>query len=145
MRKNKVLVPLDGSAFSRQILPQMPKFLDAALNQLILYRVVEEPRPVHIHQDGIDIDIYVDQIEEGIRYQVADELRADMDELRAAGFAVTAQLAFGERPAKSIEAFVADEQIDMIAMTTHGRTGLRRVFAGSVAEHLLHHIECRSY
>jgi hypothetical protein len=26
-------------------------------------------------------------------------------------------------------------------MTTHGRSGLRRVFAGSVAEHVLHHVD----
>jgi nucleotide-binding universal stress UspA family protein len=29
-------------------------------------------------------------------------------------------------------------EIDMVAMATHGRTGLRRLFMGSVAEHVLH-------
>lgn len=140
MRKNRVLIPTDGSEFSRQIIAQVPRFLDPTLNQLILYRVAEEPRPVHIHDSGIDIDIYVDQIANGMQVQVADELRVDMEELRAAGFEVTAMLDFGERPAKTIESLVEDEKIDMIAMTTHGRTGLRRVFAGSVAEHVLHHV-----
>ena len=140
MRKNKVLIPLDGSAFSQQILAQVPRFLDASTNQLLLYQVVEEPRPVHIHDVGIDIDIYPDQIEAGLQTQMADELRAEMEKLRAAGFEVQAKIDFGERPAKTIESAIRKNDIDMIAMTTHGRTGLRRVFAGSVAEHVLHHV-----
>lgn len=141
MRKNKVLVPLDGSAFSRQILVQLPRYLDAATNQLILYQVVEEPHPVHIHEGGVDLDIYLDQIEDGLQAKLADELQADMAQLRAAGFEVQSALDFGKRPAKKIEAVVCDLQIDLIAMTTHGRNALGRVLAGSVAEHLLHHVD----
>lgn len=141
MRKNNVLVPLDGSDFSRQILTQIPRFLDPATNQLMLYQVVEEPQPVHIHDAGVNIDIYVDQIEDGMQLQMADELRADMEALRNAGFAVTVLMDFGERPAKTIEAVVAENDIDLIAMTTHGRTGFSRLFAGSVAEHVLHHVD----
>lgn len=140
MRKNKILVPIDGSEFSRQILTEIPRFLDASTNQLILYEVAEEPRPVHLHDSGVDIDIYVDQIEDGLQMQMAEELRDDMAMLRKAGFEVQALLSFGDRPAKSIESLVQESEIDMIAMTTHGRTGLHRVFAGSVAEHVLHHI-----
>lgn len=140
MRKNKVLIPLDGSAYSRQVLSQLPRFLDASTNQLMLYRVVEEPKPVHIHETGLDLDIYVDQLEQGLQFHMADELRADMEQLRSMGFEVQATLDFGERPAKRIESFVEQNEIDMIAMTTHGRTGLRRIFAGSVAEHVLHHV-----
>jgi nucleotide-binding universal stress UspA family protein len=141
MRKNKVLIPLDGSAFSRQILTQLPRFLDPAANQLVLYQVVEEPSPVHIHEGGVDLDIYLDQIEESLQIQMADELHAEMKALQALGFEVQTALDFGERPAKKIETVVHDNDIDLIAMTTHGRSGLRRVFAGSVAEHVLHHVD----
>ena len=140
MRKNKVLIPIDGSDFSRQVLTQVPRFLNPAMNQLLLYRVIEEPNPVHIHEGGVNIDIYPDQIADGLQSQMANELRADMEQLRAAGFEVQAMLDFGIRPAKTIETIVRDEAIDMIAMTTHGRTGLQRVFTGSVAEHVLHHV-----
>ncbi|MCB0106062.1 MAG: universal stress protein [Caldilineaceae bacterium] len=141
MRKNRVLIPIDGSDFSRQILAQVPHFLDSTMNQLILYQVVEEPRPVHIHDSGVDIDIYVDQIENSMQMQMADNLRVDLEQLREAGFEVTAMLDFGERPARNIETVVEENDIDMIAMTTHGRSGLRRIFAGSVAEHVLHHVD----
>jgi nucleotide-binding universal stress UspA family protein len=33
-------------------------------------------------------------------------------------------------------------KVDLIAMTTHGRTGLGRVVFGSTAEHVLHHTNC---
>ena len=29
--------------------------------------------------------------------------------------------------------------MDMVAMVTHGRKGLERLIAGSIAEHVLHH------
>jgi nucleotide-binding universal stress UspA family protein len=39
-----------------------------------------------------------------------------------------------------IEQAIRYHHIDLVAMTTHGRTGLRRVLLGSVAEHVLRHI-----
>lgn len=36
MPKNKVLIPLDGSPFSLQILPYVQRFLNATENELIL-------------------------------------------------------------------------------------------------------------
>ena len=60
-----------------------------------------------------------------------------MQRLRAIGFHCTA-MRFGE-PTEEIERFIADEGVDLVAMTTHGRTGLARMMFGSVAEHVLHH------
>jgi nucleotide-binding universal stress UspA family protein len=42
-------------------------------------------------------------------------------------------------PAAEIERYIDEEGVDLVAMTTHGRTGLARLVAGSVAEHVLHH------
>lgn len=44
MAKSKVLVPLDGSEFSRQILGHVRRFLDPADNDLVLLRVARPPR-----------------------------------------------------------------------------------------------------
>ena len=35
-----------------------------------------------------------------------------------------------------------DSGVEVIVMGTHGRSGVRRVFLGSVAEHVLRHAEC---
>jgi nucleotide-binding universal stress UspA family protein len=53
---------------------------------------------------------------------------------------VTPIVSFGD-PAKEIEYIVEKQNVDMVAMTTHGRTGLARILHGSVAQHVLNHVE----
>ena len=45
-------------------------------------------------------------------------------------------------PAHAIVRFAKDEDIDMIVMGTHGRTGLRRLLMGSVAEAIVRRAGC---
>jgi universal stress protein A len=46
------------------------------------------------------------------------------------------------RPADAILKLAHDENVEMIVLGTHGRTGLRRILMGSVAESVLRHAEC---
>jgi nucleotide-binding universal stress UspA family protein len=41
-----------------------------------------------------------------------------------------------------ITEFVEAEAIDLVAMSTHGRTGLDRFLLGSVAEKIIRHVQC---
>ena len=139
MKKNKVLIPIDGLDFSLKVLPMVERFLKPAENHLILLHVEKEPEAVHIHQPGMeDLDIFVDQAEEGVRINFADQLHPLVRSLQEAGFEVTTKVYFG-KPTQAIDAFLAEQPVDMVAMTTHVRTGLDRIVHGSVAEHLLHH------
>ncbi len=45
-------------------------------------------------------------------------------------------------PSEEIVAFAKDMGIDLIIMTTHGRTGLKRALMGSVAEAVVRHADC---
>lgn len=45
-------------------------------------------------------------------------------------------------PATQIVQFAEDEGVDLIVMGTHGRTGLKHLLMGSVAEHVLRHARC---
>ena len=51
------------------------------------------------------------------------------------------QLAFGD-PAKEITRIAAEERVEMIVMSSHGRTGLARVVMGSVAEKVVRRANC---
>lgn len=141
MKKNNVLIPVDGAAFSLQILPCIRRFLNPTENRLILLRVEPEPEAIHIHQPGFeDIDIYVDETEAALRNNFADELLPTVHALKKLGFTVTTEVEFGE-PIPELEAYIAKQEVDLVAMTTHGRTGMNRIIHGSVAEHLLHHVD----
>ena len=49
---------------------------------------------------------------------------------------VTAQIRFGNT-VDEINTFVTENQIDLIVMGTHGRTGIRALIAGSVTERVV--------
>lgn len=44
--------------------------------------------------------------------------------------------------ADGITAFVEEHDVDLVALSTHGRTGLERFFLGSVAEKGVRHVPC---
>lgn len=139
MTKNTVLIPVAGAEFSLQVLPSLRRFLNPTENRLLLLHVEREPEVFHFREPGGEaIDIYVDEGEEALRIQFADESLLTVRELEQMGFEVQTAVAFGQ-PIPQIEAYIADEQINLVAMVTHGRTGLDRMLHGSVAEHILHH------
>jgi len=139
MTKNKVLIPIDGSQFSLQVLNHVTRFLSPAENELILLYVAEEPGVVEVEQVGLDeLTIYVDQAEASIRSSFADGMLPQVRALEKVGFTVSTNVRFGH-PIDEIEKCIEAEAIDLVAMTTHGRTGLSRVMYGSVAEHVLRH------
>ena len=57
------------------------------------------------------------------------------------GVTASSEVRFG-RPAEEIIAFANDLNVDLIAMSTHGRSGLARWAYGSVADRVLHAAKC---
>jgi nucleotide-binding universal stress UspA family protein len=158
MKKHTVLVPLDGSEFSQQVLSSIQDFLNPAADQIILFHVAAEayglipdpPLPAvnewrepayKTHRDArlAKHPIYANQIRDSLAATVEGELQPVKHKLEAAGFTVSVVVKFGE-PAQEILEFVEAEPVDLIAMTTHGRTGFSRLIMGSVAEKVLHKV-----
>jgi nucleotide-binding universal stress UspA family protein len=161
MSRNQVLIPLDGSAFSERILPVVRRYLPPEENELILFQVVEPPDGgtggiTSLVADEILHDeivarllpaevalarhpIYASQVEDSVVANQEVALQPIVHELAAAGYTVSTEVAFGD-PAPAIEQVIRQRRIDLVAMTTHGRTGLSRALLGSVAEHVLRHV-----
>lgn len=141
MTKNNVLIPVEQPEFSLQILPCLRRFLNPAENRLILLHVDPEQEAVHIQGPGPEaINIYVDESEAALRTWFADLSLLTVRELEKLGFDVTTDVAFGQ-PIPAIEKYIANHGIELVAMATHGRTGLDRLMHGSVTEHILHHVD----
>jgi len=138
MTRKKVVVPIDGSEFSLQVLPTITEMFEPAQTELILLHVAPEPEVIELEPGDPEMTVYVDQQEAGLRGNFADDMLPQVRRLQKAGFAASTAMCFGE-PTEEIERFIADEGVDLVAMTTHGRTGLARMMFGSVAEHVLHH------
>ncbi len=72
----------------------------------------------------------------------AQRARAQLEQ-RAAAFGadldVALELVEGGDAAEEITAYAGRNEVDLIAVTTHGRTGFRRLALGSVAEAVIRH------
>ncbi|MEZ4614105.1 MAG: universal stress protein [Caldilineaceae bacterium] len=76
------------------------------------------------------------QESETFRAELQGDLENEAERLREQGYRVSTEVHFGE-PAQRIIDFVNDMNINVVAMATHGRTGLGRLVLGSVAEKVL--------
>jgi nucleotide-binding universal stress UspA family protein len=133
-----LIVPLDGSGLAEKILPHVA-FLAKKLNlEVQLMRAYDAPAQSHLVGDGLVLDV-LKQIRQGVQKSVDEYLRGKSEELQAQG--VERAIAVG------VEGDAAGQIIDigrktennLIAMSTHGRSGLGRWVLGSVTERVVHH------
>ena len=157
MSMQKVLIPLDNSEFSRQILPQVNRFLNPVDNELIILHVAPSkptyslspapPQPAseywpvpmppsHQDADFTKHPIYDSQTRESLIIALEKRFKAEIVQLQKTGYTVSTVVKFGD-PAQEILNFVEEEPIDLVAMSTHGRTGPSKIIFGSVAEKVL--------
>ncbi len=132
---NAILVPLDGSPRAEKILAHVEALAVRFAAKVILLQVVE---PNVAMVTPYDMVPYYDPAEaEHITAEARAYLATKEGELRSLGIEVKSVTESG--PVVSVVLDVAErEGADLIAMASHGRTGLGRVFYGSVAEGILH-------
>jgi nucleotide-binding universal stress UspA family protein len=129
----KILVPLDGSPLAEAVLPHAQALAKSEDAELILLRVAVTPDPNFYHRDEGEGRLVTDMIEK----EALEYMKAEVSKLEKEGARVTAITRNGTIPNTILE--VAEEtHADVIAMSTHGRVGLQRLFQGSVAEDIVH-------
>lgn len=132
----KILVPLDGSKRAEAIMPHVEDLAQCYQAQIVLLQVIE-PKPLLI--DGTYA--VPDLVEHEQHFKTAESyLLALQGELRRKGIEVKSHVAQGPVVTEIIDA-AEREDADLIAMASHGRTGLARVFYGSVAAGILHRVD----
>ena len=125
----RILVPLDGSARAEAILPQLKRVLNREDSEIILFHSYYlPPADYRVGIPGLSLDREREAAEKYV-HEVALGLRRP-------GAKVHARVVEG-LPAESILEAADTEGATMIAMSSHGRTGLARWYLGSVAEKVL--------
>ena len=128
----RVLVPLDGSRLAEGILPFVLQIAGPLDLEVVLVRVVEPLIPQALEGTGqLVVDDVAARLREARRY-----LAPVAEDLRGRGVRVTTDARHGE-PLTELLAAARDSRADLIAMTTHGRSGLGRLLFGSIAEAML--------
>lgn len=129
----RILVPLDGSDFSEAVLPHAQSFARALNAEIILLHVIAEPAPEfdpHTSPLSPPIELKKEKAE------TLEYIKAACSKLEKDGVRATYLIRDGAVAEMILEAAEV-MQADMIAMSTHGRTGLLQLLLGSVAERVV--------
>lgn len=133
-RYKKILVPLDGSDWSEQVIPNALDIARANEAQLILVHVYHPPTPAFIDE------IQTDDIDDALTETKA-RLMALRDRLQHEGVSVSLQLIGGLTVAATLQSYILSEAVDLVVMASHGRTGLMRLVLGSVAREVMEAVD----
>jgi nucleotide-binding universal stress UspA family protein len=136
---SKLLIPLDGSALAEQTLPWALEVARRERAEVTLLCVVPPIRQSEVMDDGYVL--YADQLTEMAQNEARDYLKRVACPLHGEGIKVKTALEVGT-PADSILDYAQTMQMDLIAMTTHGRSGVSRWVYGSVADRVLRRAAC---
>lgn len=136
---DKILVCLDGSPLAEQILPYAMAQAQCFHSEMVLLHIVagsyftvpgvpgaaggqiRTPGSLHhLQQEEDEAGKYLDNLAESLREQ---------------GIEVSTEIIQGD-PGASIIAFANEIDIGLIAIATHGRSGLGRAILGSVADYV---------
>lgn len=128
----KILVPLDGSTWSEAVLPHVRVLAREQQAEVALLRI--STAALHVYSE-VPFN-YAELIERDIadckRY-----VEAIAESLRKEGITVATSVVDGY-VAESILDYAEQNKVDLIAMSTHGRSGVRRMLLGSTADRVVH-------
>ncbi len=139
-----ILVPLDGSTLAEQMLEPATALARLATSTIVLMRVIRPLLPssppigmgtfsnvaVHLAQD-------IDRLQRQLEQEAFVYLERIAQKLSNADVPVKTQVVVADQPGVGILKEAREIGCDLIALETHGRRGLKRMFLGSVADKVL--------
>lgn len=136
----RVVVPLDGSALAEEALTQAKGLAETMHIPLHIIRVVDTYRTHAVPATGMALDYSMlaelaEEESEDAQAYISDEI----SKLSEEGLSVTGEVVHGPIAQQIVQA-AGNE--DIIVMSTHGRTGIKRWFLGSVAEEVMRRARC---
>jgi len=124
----KILVPLDGSKLAEGILPRVEWLAKVHQGEVTLLRVAL----AHTFPGVDPTQHQINVVREAEEYLAKIEAN-----LKSVGVKVNSAVRYGH-DAQEIVEHAKDRGFDLIAMSTHGRTGLSQFVLGSVASKVIH-------
>ncbi|MFW6150418.1 MAG: universal stress protein [Chloroflexota bacterium] len=132
----KILVPLDGSEFAECVLPHAKAVATGCqVPEVVLLYVVEPVRqPARAYMDSSVLE----QARRDSMTSAKEYLNKVSSDLNLPGSTVQTVVVEGY-PGEQILDYAEKNQVDLITMSTHGRSGVARWAVGSIADRVLRH------
>lgn len=125
-----IMVPLDSSPLAESILGEVERIARAAGAKVTLMTVVRDPSSAAIAPRFLDARRHHAE-------QMQSYLESQAQGLKAAGIDARSAVVTARSPAEAILDWEAEHEVDLVAMTSHGTSGLRRAAFGSVADRII--------
>lgn len=127
----RILVPLDGSLRAEQAIPVAARIASASRSSILLVRVIDLFLDFSWPMAGVSVDLAgALEVARASANAYLEEM-AEVDAVR--GLNVTTKAIEG-KPADALLSVAQDMKADLIVMSSHGHTGLKRWVLGSVAQ-----------
>jgi nucleotide-binding universal stress UspA family protein len=134
----KILVPLDGSSRAEAILPHVEELAHCHHSQVIFLSVID-PAASLSGLEGLEMEVnrqlIQEQFDEATAYLAGKE-----GEFRQKNIEARSMVRYGA-VVNTIINIAEEEKVGLIAIASHGRTGLARIFYGSVAAGILQQVD----
>ena len=134
-----LIVPLDGSDLAERVLPTAIELAKPRDLEIVLIRTYNIPTTAYAGVEGYALPI--DDLLKGMRDEACAYLENKVADVKKLGVARVSFAAKEGLPADEIISFAKNLPGGLIAMSTHGRSGVRRWVLGSVTETVVRHSE----
>lgn len=144
-----IIYPTDGSAISLLAFSHVIRIAKMFHSQVIICQVIESEMMIASHYQihyfsagNSVVDNTIEQLYKEQKKFALANLRKIKGDFEKEGLSDVITQLFegiaGDELKNAVDSYTAD----MVIMSTHGRSGFRRLVMGSVAEDLVHHISC---
>lgn len=134
MTYQNILVPIDGSETSLTVVKHAVDLAKAFNSKITVVQVLTlDPYIAAEYLSNGQSNSLIERSREFIQ----SNMQAAQQLFQAEGVAVETKLLEGENIARTISLAVNDLKIDLVVLSSHGRTGLKKLIMGSVAQSLL--------
>jgi len=140
MKLRSILLPTDFSECASYALSYAASLARDAGAAIVCVHVVESVMPT-VGYTGITEPLPVSDISDQLEDSATRELPKIADSEECAGLEIEEVIAHGD-PASEIVRVARERGVDLIVISSHGRTGLGRILFGSTAEAVVRHASC---
>ena len=132
---NKILVPFDGSEYSQKAFEEALEIAARFESRLIVMTVIQSKLP---DSSGMSID-RLEEIQDEEEDIATTMLKKLEDKATTKKVSFSMKIVHNPSASDGIVSFAEANDVDLIVMGSHGRTGFRKLVLGSVANGVVGH------
>lgn len=134
----KILVPFDGSGYSEKAFEKALEIAEKFESELIVMTVIQSEI-----SDSTGMSLQrMEEIQDEQEHTATTMLKKLETRVKTENILFSVKIVHNPSSSDGIVTFADNNNIDLIVMGSHGRTGLRKIVLGSVANGVIGHAKC---